>query len=242
MQRFFFGHHRCGTTWIRDVIRRMCRACRSRYHVIGGSDGGYRNRWYYRDEFFCYVNATPDHLHRMDASSRGFHVIRDPRDVLISDYWSRLKSHDASSDWKIRLRSELESRSLEDGLLHMLDSATYFRQVRDWPTQVPTNLLTIRYEDLLTDEHERFRQIRDHLQLPLSQGKLDRIVRACSFEAVTGRPKGDESVSSHRRKAQAGDWKNYFTPGTELHRIVRQRLGMLVHRLGYEWDDTDDTE
>jgi hypothetical protein len=236
MQRFFFGHHRCGTTWIRDVIRKICRKSGSRYYVVGGSSAGFRNRWYHRDRFDCYVNATPGDLAAMPAKARGFHVVRDPRDVLISDYWSRLKSHQASEDWKIRLREELEALSLEEGLVHMLDRATYFEQIRDWPGETPDNLLTLRYEDLLADEQARFREIHDHLQLKLTRDELVEIVRSCSFETVTGRSKGAEQVDAHRRKATAGDWRNYLKPGTELYKTVRSRIGGLVTKLGYDWD------
>jgi len=236
MRRYFFGHHRCGTTWIRDAIRRICKATGSRYYVCGGTNAGFRNHWYHRDKFICCVNATREDLKQMAASARGFHVVRDPRDVLVSDYWSRKESHQATDDWKIRLRRELQEMPLQEGLVHMLDHATYFQQIRDWPDQTPENLLTVRYEDLLADEQSRFRDIHDHLKLNLSPEQLVDIVRACSFETVTGRAKGMEAKNHHRRKAKADDWKNYIPPGSELHGIVRSRIGGLVERLGYTWD------
>ena len=49
-----------------------------------------------------------------------------------------------------------------------------------------------------------------------------------------GRRQGEENPSSHYRKGQQGDWKNYFT---EDHlKVIKERYNDLIVRLGYEVD------
>ena len=50
-----------------------------------------------------------------------------------------------------------------------------------------------------------------------------------------GRTAGQQDVGSGRRKGQAGDWKNYFTPrDRELFAATAQPA---LERFGYETDD-----
>ena len=169
----------------------------------------------------------------MNDSARGFHLIRDPRDVLVSDYFSRRYSHQLTEEWHSELRGKLDSLSFEKGLIFMLDQPGYFKQIRNWTLPTGGNVIDVRYEDLLADETGEFRKIMEYLEVPIAKSDLDRIVAKCSFFSKTSRSPGTERIHSHRRKAVAGDWKNHFGRNGPLKRRIFTELKPLIERLGY---------
>lgn len=233
---YYLGHHRCASTWMRRFLRLVCGAIRFNYHIRGGGGDGGGDVILPdgRHAFYLYVNSTPAALEEMPENALGFHLIRDPRDVLISDYYSRRYSHSMGGAWKAQLRDYLETHSQEQGLLHMLDHCTYFRQIEGWPLGTRPNVLEVKYEDLLGDESREFRRILEHLQITMSDARLDEITGRCTFNAVSGgRERGQEDIKSHRRKGVAGDWKGYFARYERLKTAFYDRYGEMLKELGY---------
>jgi hypothetical protein len=100
----YFGHHKCGTTWISQIIDEVCCALGliSRHHhyesLFQGDIVALRSRAHF--DFWRYTNADINFTRDLDV--RGFHVVRDPRDVIVSAYFSHLHSH-SDANWP-RLR------------------------------------------------------------------------------------------------------------------------------------------
>lgn len=230
----YFGHHRCGTTWIRDVIRKVCNIKNINYYVLGGTASNHSNSENASKQFKCFVNANCNDIEKICKNDKSFHVIRDPRDALISDYWSRKVSHSITSKEKETLRAILVDKNIEDGLIHMLDHTTYFAQIKNWPIGENKKILEVKYEDLLQDELLGFTGIFNFLNLEIDSQVLQEIVTQCSFETLTKRQKGEEKKDQHRRKAMAGDWKNYFRKYPKLHEKANEKIKDLVIKLGYE--------
>jgi hypothetical protein len=70
-----------------------------------------------RIDFIAYGQADIKYIRAL-AELRGFHVIRDPRDMAVSAYFSHLYSH-PTADWPelIKHRKILQSLSKREGLL-----------------------------------------------------------------------------------------------------------------------------
>jgi lipopolysaccharide transport system ATP-binding protein len=162
-----------------------------------------------------------------------FLVIRDLRDSSVSNYFSLKVSHPVISDVVAKGRSELAETDTETGLLHVV--STMMRPTAliqsSW---LGTGILTIRYEDLITDEYNQFKKIVDHCQIKIDDSQLKNIVETNSFEAQTGRRKGEEDIQSHFRKGIVGDWRNYFTD--EIKDKFKELYGDLLIQTGYEKD------
>lgn len=232
---YYLGHHKCATNWMRAFIRPVCELAFYNYQARQGDRSSDILDPDRPHTFFIYVNATPAVLASVPDHALGFHLIRDPRDVLVSDYFSRKHSHRAGSPGKQVLRDYLLSHGLEDGLLHMLDHCNYFKQIRDWPLGERSNILTVRYEDMLADEQGTFRRILEHLALEIGERELTRIRKACSFKRLSGgRERGEEDQTHHFRKGVAGDWVNYLVPGSAIREAFYARYGDLTEKLGYE--------
>jgi len=74
-------------------------------------------------------------------------VIRDPRDMIVSGYFSHLKSH-SEQDWPelTEHRKRLQSLSKEDGLLAELDfSRQFLDDLATWSYSDP-NILELRFD------------------------------------------------------------------------------------------------
>lgn len=150
---------------------------------------------------------------RLPRHNRRFIVIRDPRDTLVSAYFSYKLSHTLNSDWMHDCRVHLNRVSLEEGLLFILDNWLPTIATFQWSWAASGEEL-IKYEDLLkNDEAILERVLLQHCRLPVERERFLEVVRSNRFESWTGgRKRGQEDVASHERKGIAGDWANHFTP------------------------------
>lgn len=229
-QRFFFGHHKCATNWIRRVIKDVCQKRQWNYKVIGGTN----DSLVFPDstvQFHMLVNSRVSDTQRMTKNALGFHLIRDPRDALVSGYWSWKISHLNNSEKMLDIREKLNVLDIEEGLLLMMDSLTTFQQLQKWNLGSYENILDIRYEDLFQDTKGGFSRIFDFLQIPIDDSELNHLVSAYSFESLAQRKPGEEDVTSHFRKGGSGDWQNYFTDRVKA--AFKEKHGDLLINLNY---------
>jgi hypothetical protein len=170
---------------------------------------------------------------RLPRHHRRFIVIRDPRDTLVSAYFSYKLSHKLNSDWMHDCRIHLNRVSTEEGLLFILDNWLPSIATFQW-SWVASGERLIKYEDLLkNDETILERVLLHHCRLPVERDRFREVVQANRFESWTGgRKRGQEDVGSHERKGIAGDWRNHFTP--RVSAAFRSRYGSLLVATGYE--------
>jgi hypothetical protein len=168
---------------------------------------------------------------------RAFFVIRDPRDLVVSQYFSKLKSHKRSNEID-QVRHELNRFSQKDGLKRMIDHLAengYWDRIRSWGNIEDQNLKVFKYEDLTSDETAflTFKNLLAFCKLPVSDDVLENILANKSFEQLSeGRNQGEEDTSSHYRKGVAGDWMNYFDD--DLKNKFNSVAGDIVTTFDYE--------
>src|SRR5215813_832211 len=213
----YFGHHKCGTTWIQHIIDHVCESVQLKivhHHNeegFGGDIEACRHKQPF--EFWCYSNADVTFVR--DLILRGFHVVRDPRDIVVSGYFSHLNSHpDREWGWLQRHRRYLRSVSKHDGLLlDMQFSALLMAQMLTWDYSNP-NILELRFEDLIAKDVDCFTRIFSFLGLfpqRLATPQISAATTKFSFANLSnGRARGQEDSSSHYRKGEPGDWRNHF--------------------------------
>lgn len=237
----YFGHHKCGTQWMRQIVADLCPAVGREQVIFNGvqdfdkdlvaaipDPGG---------TFLCYTNADHRFVQPIEQL-RGVHVVRDPRDVVVSAYFSHLHSHPLFGALAER-REKLQSVSEAEGIMLMLEDRKYqFRAMRDWDYNDP-RVLEVRMEDITTDMGTHLPRIFEFLGLGPAEGVspklVDQIVRSRDFASIAGRPPGEEDVTSHYRKGVAGDWVNHFRP--EHVAYFKEHYGDLLIALGYETSD-----
>jgi hypothetical protein len=169
---------------------------------------------------------------------KAFFIARDPRDLLISNYFSLKYSHTPYHPYILEMRKKLNSMSLNDGITKIINLSTKGTKqtLEGWFNQKLDKIILIKYEDLFGDKQNSiFSNLLKHCDINLSDSKIESILQKYSFKNISGRKQGCEDVKHHYRKGIAGDWKNYFI---DEHKDLFKKLsGDLLVKCGYEKDN-----
>ena len=170
---------------------------------------------------------------------RAFFVMRDPRDLVGSSYFSIRNSHAPMGEIP-QVRKRLKEMSVTDGLLYIInrlhDGGDYVA-LRSWAERASTdnNVLMLRFEELTVSSNlEIFKALFSHCDIGFPEKKLEQILQTYSFIRLSGRQPGEENRSSHYRKGEPGDWKNHFDE--TVTKAFKDITGDLLVCLGYVQD------
>ena len=107
---------------------------------------------------------------RVLSPHRGFHVIRDPRDIIVSAYFSHRNSHPTDGLPHLAAhRAALQEASKEEGLLLEMEfSAHELRELGDWDYS-NESILELKMEEMTVRPYETFLSIFDHFELLAEQ-------------------------------------------------------------------------
>jgi hypothetical protein len=166
----YFGHHKCASTWLAGISHQVCHALGFKHiivhstSILNSSLGDFVRT--NRIEFLSYVNANIDFVSELDQFL-GFHVIRDPRDIVVSGYFSHRFSHPTSDDWQelTKHREHLNDVSEEEGIfLEMKFDETTFNDLYNWNYNQP-NVLELKMEELITSPYEEMVRVYSFLNI-----------------------------------------------------------------------------
>lgn len=165
---------------------------------------------------------------------RAFFVIRDPRDIVISSYFSLRNSHAPMGDIP-EVRRTLREIPMKEGLLHVIErhSKRYlFKQLRSWAVAPSSETFRLfRYEDLTGERQlDEVDQLMRHCGIILPSTELEPLLSRYSFSRMR-KDRESSGKISHYRKGKAGDWRNHFDD--EVHAAFTAAAGDLVEVLGY---------
>jgi hypothetical protein len=250
----YFGHHKSGSTFIKSILRAATREAGMRMQTEFLSTRlplGYEKdpaqaariaETYQRlgtdtAALLCHGNADRAVVETLASQGplRGFHVIRDPRDLMVSGYFWHISDQWVDSNpWNVERRARLRTApNQEAGLLQEVTlSACYFEAMAEWD-YTRQDILEMRFETIIADPLPFLRDAFTFVGLPT--GDLERIVAERAFQRLAGgRARGQEARDQKYRKGIAGDWRNHFTP--RITDAFKQRHGRLLVQLGYEAD------
>lgn len=164
---------------------------------------------------------------------RVVYVYRDPRDLVISDYYSTLKTHEPNPA-VARLRDRLKKMTKEEGISYMIRYNDKLPVMRSWlelGKQDP-HVMFMKFEDITTNPCENFRLVLDHCGIALSDQALREILSDYTKEKMRARDLGrreDKSESHYRFNSSS--YLHEFTD--EHHRLFHNVTGDLIDVLGY---------
>jgi len=187
MKYAYFGHHKCASTWIRGIVEEVLREAGYTYSIAvdpNSPQGRGRLTDYrttvsreglraYADEtrvdFLSCITADFEQAAALlndSNETRGFHVIRDPRDIIVSAYFSHRNSHpvDGLPHYAKHRAALLELPKDEGLLLEMEFSAQCLHDIRSWDYNQDA-VLELKMEDLTARPYEGFLEIFEFLGL-----------------------------------------------------------------------------
>ena len=169
------------------------------------------------------------------ASGRTILMVRDPRDMIVSQYYSEAFSHkppgseadDALAKRFEERRKALQDQSVEDYVI--ANAATvrrgYLRTVRRLDK---IDYKTWRYEDIVFDKLRWTKEMLDYLQLSAPAELIETTVEKFDIKPST------EQVDQHVRRVTPGDHRNKLSPGT-IKRL-NNAFSEILERYGYSAD------
>lgn len=237
----FFGHHKCGSRFFRNhVFSQIAQTTGSRvrrYEVIDppfhysrsddldmcnmdlaelGSDGR---------EIVMYANASRRSHDKIKKSAgddwKGLRIVRDPRQVLVSNYFHHKGDHIAESkeagwvwDQLVSDKEILRELPIEAGLIHELENIS---------KDVIENQLIARFDDprILTLQLEEF-----HAD-PASH--LIEIAEFLEVPAISG-----INLDATYKNPDSKPWRQVFT--TKIRDLFKERYGQALIDMGYAVD------
>lgn len=196
----FFGHHKAASTWMSLILLETARRLGLRSRIVYTErDFGEDLAGYYRRErprVLVYANADREHLDGLPPFL-GIHMIRDPRDVVVSGYFSHLKTHPTHAWPELEVhRQRLQSQNKEEGLLAEIEfSAPFLQHMGNWDYSTP-HVCELKYEEVFQDPYRHVVEAFEFLGLISDpQGSYWRHARATArsvFRLATARGFGLE--------------------------------------------------
>ena len=183
----------------------------------------------------------------------GSHVIRDPRDLLISGYryhlWCNEKWACRPMDARLHKRLELESLGLNKNaqsksyqqLLNSVDEHTglmielnwrrpHFQQMAEWNYQDP-RILELRYEEVFGNESGEVMKLLLHYGLLEHEAlPIAKFADQISFLQLSKKKQTGEN--EHASVGRIDRWKSELP--SQLRQEFKNRHGELLVQLGYE--------
>jgi hypothetical protein len=247
---YHLGTQKTGSMWIQSVL---CDPVIYRYsgllpqRVRGTRRPSHMDPVVFREPFMPRRVVSKLYISRENFRSiakpdeyRAFFVIRDPRELLVSWYFSTRDNHFVKKDPErllFRARQELRTMGLEEGMRYCVDlfeETGKFDLLRSWLGQdeeLDGRVRIVRFEDLSgPDSVRHFGDLFNFLDIRIPDAELERLVHAYSFKKLSGRKPGEENTKSHLRSG-AKTWPRYLTG--DVLAYFEQRSGGLARALGY---------
>ena len=231
-------YHKVGTVWFGRVLREVAAE-------FGMSLGAGLDHQSIREfELNRSSDVFIDHGSHVKLAElddyRGSHMIRDPRDMVVSGYFYHRWTGES---WANRPQAELRGMTYkeylnsvdqDEGLLaEIRRNSFWIPHMAAWDFDNP-RMYEIRYEEIIVDEERILREMFEHYRF--TERAVERclaIARKYSFKAMKGKKAGGKS---HLRSGRSGDWRGAFK---DPHKALFKELYPgVVPRLGYEADDT----
>ncbi len=221
------SHHKVGTKWTEDILRAVSeefgwtfQSCR-------------QHELHWSTDVFMQAHSAFDLT--LFGEFRGSHIIRDPRDVVISGYHYHLHS---SEEWLRRPRDEYDGRSYQEHL-NTLDyhdgmkaemlrcSGRTVRDMLAWDYS-DQRFFEFKYEDALGQPEDVFGRLFAHYRL--SPEDISRAVELALEHTLAG--PSDRLQSVHIRDGRSEQWRTVYDQ--RLRTAYDEILGDAHTRLGYE--------
>lgn len=235
----FFGHHKCASRFFRvEVFRRIATSTGARirrykiqsppFHYsrmdeLDLSNINFDGLGHEGRDVVYFANATERCLNKITRSTNdwlGLRVIRDPRQVLVSNYFHHKGDHPHTAEagwvWDQLVHDKPLLRQLpeEDGILHELDNIS--KQVIEDQILAPfadDRIKTIRLEDFSSNARKSLNEISQFLKVPDVAG-ID--------------------LKNTKANPDSSSWNKHFT--SKIRGVFKERYGQALIDLGYAED------
>lgn len=224
-------HHKAMTTYFSAVLRLFAYAARLKLEKI------------YLEQPAPEIELFLSNHSRMDlapiAPYRGVHLMRDPRDMIVSGYhyhkWTNETWAHRPDNAGRTYQQKLQEADTRTGLFIEIDHFIFFYrdQLEAWNMDDP-DILEVAYEDLMGNDRDRiYHDIFRHLGVPEDQAAIGvDLMRLFEAKRRTGRAKDAiRAKHQHIRSGRKEQWREELTP--EHLDYIEVQLGPVLRKFGY---------
>jgi len=239
-------HHKGGTVWLWNIFREIAKCLKINIEMETYQKIYHRPNCIAANSF-CDIFFQPFSvgINTIEMISvrfpgrciKGLHLIRDPRDIVISGAYYHMKSeeqwlHEPNPDFKnMTYQEKINSLSSDfDRFVFEMDNfaTSTIRQMANWDYHT-NHFFELRYEDLVKDvDCMIFRSA--FLHLGFTDSNLELAMQICSENSIANKNYLLLN-SNHIRSGQTEQWRKYFT--AELHEIFEKKFPGVIQKLSY---------
>lgn len=160
------------------------------------------------------------------------YVMRDPRDIIVSWYFSMRDTHGEMGKVK-KYREDLKKLDLDAGLHYCIEAFSMkLMAMRTWANnQHDPNLIILKFEELTQNPAIELRRLLDFMNVEHHQCDIEKIVKNYSKETMRNKDiLKRNSEKSHYRSDNSG-YRKYFNNSHHIH--FRNVTGDLLEKLNY---------
>ncbi len=229
-RRLFVGtHHKAMTTYFSAVLRLLAFGAGRRFAEINFEEPPEQAEILLSNHTAFEVDAF--------RPCRGVHIMRDPRDMIVSGYHYHKWTHEA---WVHRMdesgrtyQEKLNAADKTSGLFMEIDHFIFLYRalLERWNTEDP-DVLEVSYESLMGDgRDELYFRIFEHLGLtgPALAYAVD-LMRLFEAKSRTGKS-GDANKFAHIRSGASEQWRKELEPQHIAY--IERELGPVLEKFGY---------
>ncbi|MEO8710482.1 MAG: sulfotransferase domain-containing protein [Parafilimonas sp.] len=214
----FFTVHKSASTFIKNTIIKLVGASNIISLKLSGYLSKNKQHVYYNNPAF--MKKVLHEKGYFFGAFRAFYpfpdmdkfkiilVLRDPRDVLTSFYFSTLYNHPLSTKTVLDDRKKYATYSIDDYVLEIAPAmqknyAAYCSNLLN-----KKNVLFLKYEDMISDFDPWLHKLNSFLELNDNEREIKDIIAATTFKVEK------EDPNSFKRNIKAGDHLNKLKPET----------------------------
>ncbi|MFB6225193.1 MAG: sulfotransferase domain-containing protein [Candidatus Paceibacteria bacterium] len=211
---------------------------KSQAHKISGIDEPYKKNTIISGVSGTYSNYRKG-IPKKDTKHRAFFVIRDPREMVVSWYFSTKSNHIVEPVSMMAVhRKKLNKKSKEDGLKYVIELFEWkgkFEVMRSWmKNKNKKNVKIVKFENLADGDLSCYRSLFDFMDVQIPEKKLKKLVEDYSFESLTGRRNKKEKTDSHMRSGTKKTWNKHLSQ--EHISILKNKASDITKGFGYTSD------
>jgi len=217
-------YHKCASQWMKNVFFKLS-GIQNEFLFMGNREPENGNRVLRNEEIVTDSNFPGigmwENINVEDKKFKSLFppisntvtIIRDPRDILISGYYSHKKSHPVIEGmWKDLpvQRSVLLKLNTEDGLLSTIDFLAY--QFNNLKHLYKSKISFFLFEDVVDNPHQLVKNILNVWDIKATNINIKKVVDKFTLENLkSGKVKTPPFNSDHYRSGITGEWKDVLS-------------------------------